>query len=230
MRIGVYGDSYAKWILDNRPSYIWWSHFKNIIPHCDVTSYGHPGSSIDYSLNLLLAKHAKYDFNIWCVTSCSRRSVIIRGRWYHFAQHGPKKSDLTWYPAVSSLDAHVIDEVYALFKHTWDYQDWRYKAYVDYSLKTISNLMVIPCFDSPLETGFCLSDISRMEWNHYFPDEDFSNLYKTYTDIRHGHITEKNQRILAELIAADLRPGLFSTDIRHFQSPDLDRQQCFLDI
>lgn len=227
MKIGVFGDSYAKWRLDNEETYIWWTHFQELIPGCQVTSYGCPGSSIDYSLHELLENHQRYDFVIWCVTGCFRRGAFIDGQWYHFQQHGPNKNQLTSKPELPKSKSHVHDEMYAMFKYTWQHQEWRYKACVDYALKTMPHLMVIPCFEQPLETGFCLTDISRWEWNHYFPDLDFSHLHKTHKDLRHGHLTRKNQRILAELIANDLKPGIFHTDLKHFQLPDQPIEECF---
>lgn len=230
MKLGIFGDSYAMWHLENQETHLWWTHFKKLLPKYQITNYAYPGSSIDFSINELLENHERYDFCIWCVTSSNRRSSIVAGRWYHFIKNGPDRNQITSKPMLPYRLNHVYDEMYAMFRYTHTNQEWKYKACVDYALKTIRNLMVIPCFKDPLETDFCLTDISQWEWNHYFPDQDFSNLYKTYEDLRHGHLTRKNSMRLAELIAKDLRPGIFRCNLSDFQIPDQPVEECFRKI
>jgi hypothetical protein len=44
-------------------------------------------------------------------------------------------------------------------------------------------------------------------------------VFEKYADLRPGHMTPENNKILAELINKNLTTGIFQTDINLFQTP-----------
>jgi hypothetical protein len=93
------------------------------------------------------------------------------------------------------------------------------KALCFYLLDQYPNLMIIPCFPAPLNQTFSLFDISTKEMSVYFPNVAPANVFEKYADLRPGHMTPENNKILAELINKNLTPGIFQTDINLFPTP-----------
>jgi len=121
-----------------------------------------------------------------------------------------------------------------LFVDYWqsDLLDWGNekiagKALVHYVNDVCKNVMVIPCFRDPLECDFNLFDLSRREAEFYFGPKDAEQFYAKYQDLRPGHLTITNQRILAEEIKTTLEPGIFQTDYSKFSDPETPMNQAF---
>jgi hypothetical protein len=85
-----------------------------------------------------------------------------------------------------------------------------------YFLNTIPNLMIIPCFQMPLQTEFNLFEVSSREIQTVLPGQELHVVYQSRRDIRTCHLTEKNNKILAELVCANLKPGIFTTEYTNF--------------
>lgn len=225
-KIGVFGDSFAAWSPKGN-LHMWWHILQELLPNCKVTSHGQPGSSLDYSINLLLEHHTKYDFNIWCTTDVSRRSIMIAGEWYHGRLMGPGKDGIMTIPPAPD-NPRVRQDIETLFRHTEYNQEWRYRACVEYAMDSIPNLMVVPCFYQPLETSFTLMDLSEWEWKQYFPKKPITDLYLAYEDRRYGHLTNENQQILGTLISKNLHPGVFQAKLSDFAVPTQPIEECFV--
>lgn len=218
MKIGVFGDSFANWNDQNVPVGLWWEHFPNVK---DFAVHATRGSSLIHSAMMLNARGRDYDLNIWCVTTTSRFSKVVNDRWVHFQVIGPGKKGVSSHIPLDSSEEFMYGVVADYYKYIYTYHEdlLQSQALVDHLTNKLGNVMVIPCFPQPMNTKFCLNDISMMEWEHYFPNRDYSDIGTKYKDLRPGHITLENQRILCELISQKLEPGIFQTDLSHFSPP-----------
>jgi hypothetical protein len=215
MNIAVFGDSYAE---KNAGPTAWWQVLKQY-GH-KVTSFGEGGSSINFSAKLILKNHKDFDFIIWCMTTPGRFSIEIPGcpEIFHttriMTHTGIKVSNNI--PA--GIDNKIIDACQLYLKYVFDpnLENLLGKALANYFLQLIPNLMIIPCFPPPLETNFDLYNLATQELQQVFPNMETHKVYESWHDIRTCHLTAQNNQILAEIIANNLKPGIFSTDYSNF--------------
>jgi hypothetical protein len=213
VKIGVFGDSFA----DKNCNKIWWKYLETEHAH-DVTSYGQGGSGIVFSARLICDLFQNFDLVIWCLTSPNRVLVNHDEKQYHvtgarFDCDDPElqiKID-----AACQYLAHVFD---------WNDGDFVGRCIMSYVQKQVDNLLIVPSFPTPVypdaaAAGFNLYDLCGIETAHYFPGLQVHEVYERYHDIRAGHLTDVNQRVLSELINQNLKPGLFSTAYTNFAVP-----------
>jgi len=211
MKIGVFGDSYAE--KTSSLDKIWWGILQETHGH-DLTVYGESASSIMFSFNLIKEHAAKYDLVIWCLTQPGRISFQFEDQYYHFN----RASNFDYAP-------WFVAKKFKAFTTWWDNLiNWQEEnvsgqALVNYLQQQIPNLMIIPCFESPLETNFHLYQLYINETKYYFPDVPVETVIQKYTDHRKGHLTPTSHRILAQLIDDDLSPGIFQTSYDNFTTP-----------
>lgn len=222
MRIGIFGDSFA---LQHSPDTVWWKQLRDSHNH-EVISFGEGGSSFMYSTRMLYAHAYKFDFQILCLTSTGRYSVPLDDHNLTFIHSNKTQVDdpsLSW---GANEKLKVLKKYKELIYDPWE-ENLTNKALCFYLLDQYPNLMIIPCFPAPLNKAFSLFDISTKEMSVYFPNVDPANVFKKYADLRPGHMTPENNKILAELINKNLTPGIFQTDINFFQTPQGPVEQHF---
>ena len=216
MKIGVFGDSYAdKGYLAHEQAPIWYNMLKHL-GHA-VDCWGEGGSSILFSADLIEQHASNYDIAIWCLTTPGRfslphkigdRTVHVTTAWDHCSNRDPE---------VQKKHAVCIEYLKYLFE--WDTENFVGKSVVYYLQSRHSNLMIVPCFPMPLHSQFNLYHLCEWEAQHYFPGQTIPKIYETHMDLRPGHITAENQKILALLISQDLKPGVFQTSYDNFVIP-----------
>jgi hypothetical protein len=224
MKIGVFGDSFAN-KFSNKTA--WWQLLKQY-GH-DVDSYAIAGSSINFSAKLIHQTHTNFDFIIWCMTTPGRFSIEIPGHDEIFHTNrvlthtGVKRSD----GASNYIDSQIIDACQLYLKYVFDpnFENLIGKALANYLLNIIPNLMIIPCFTPPLETNFNLWELCTKELQQAFPNMEIHKIYESWQDIRVCHLTTKNNQILAEIIASNLKPEIFSTDYSNFSFENMTIDQ-----
>lgn len=223
MKIGVFGDSYAESGWKNR---IWWRCLEQNHNHV-VQSFGSGGSSILYSAKLIEQHASKFDFLIWCLTCPGRVTFEISDSLdRHF---GPNPQQYFHYTNKLlynhvNLSPETIKKIsvyneYVKYIYNDDDEFLISASIANYFLTKYKNLMIIPCFQPPLDAEFNLYNVCSNELKHYFPDHKLEDVYKDYQDLRPGHLTNTNNKILAELINQNLQPGIFQTDYSNFQAP-----------
>jgi hypothetical protein len=225
MKIGVFGDSYAdkSFLRSDSPS-IWYNFLKTEYNHT-IECFGEGGSSILFSAELI-KKHAQnYDLIIWCVTTPGRFSLPHANgdRSYHVTTANDKcKSN-----DIEVITKHKICIDYLKYIFNWDTENLVSKALISFIQQEYPNLLIIPCFPPPLGAEFNLYKLCSWESNFYFPNQEIPEIYKNYYDMRPGHITVDNQKILAKLINDNLSPGIFQTSYSNFVQPQIPLEQVF---
>jgi hypothetical protein len=222
MKIGVFGDSFAEkhWVSDT-----WWRSLEN--HGHDVTCYGQAGSSILFSANMI-DKHAhNFDFLIWGLTCPGRISLPIdESRYAHLmigSQHSPKWFEIDGFDFKKKIQAY---NDYLKYLYIDDDENMTGQALAYWFMQKYQNLMIIPCFRPPLHTKFNLYKLSEWELEHFFPvQQSWNDIHQKYQDIRAGHLTNANNKILAELINQNLKPGVFQTEYSNFEVPNVPFDQ-----
>lgn len=223
MKIGIFGDSFCeKKPIPNQPS---WFELLKRHGH-EVTSFGEGGSSVLYSA-CLIEKHAKdFDLLIWGVTSPTRLSITIS-----------EKPHILHFPTIDAHNAKnfkkeetvlKINAVTDYFKYLMDFeeQDLVASALINH-LMAKYNLMIVPCFLDPLKPEFNLFDLCAREIDYYFPGITHDDFFQNYIDLRRCHLSLENNKILSDIIADNLRSGIFQTSYDNFVNPGADKEFYF---
>jgi hypothetical protein len=217
MKIGVFGDSYAdKSGLRADNTSFWYNFLEKNHAH-EIDCFGESGSSILFSADLIEKNASNYDLVIWCLTTPGRFSLphVINGRNVHVTTSWDKCKSTD----IEILKKHSVCVDYLKYIFDWNTENFVSKSVVSYMQSQHKNIMIIPCFPPPLSSNFNLYTLCEIEANFYFPGKTIPEIYKTHNDLRSGHITKENQKILADLINQDLRPGIFQTSYSNFIKP-----------
>lgn len=222
MKIGVFGDSFAEKTLNvcSISEKSWWRRLQLDHGH-QVFSHGTGGSSLMYSAQLLKKHHREFDFNIWCVTTPGRFSITIPDSTdvFHSTHYMDANGNFINKPDVKYN--HLVNVCRDYLKYIFDWEDETLigRSVISYLINSIDNLMIIPCFDTPIENNFNLFALSELEINSAFSNKSYLALQKKYEDHRPCHLTYTNNKILADTIADNLAPGIFSIsyDIFNFE-------------
>jgi len=221
----VFGDSYAeKGYAGELEPVIWYSLLEKEYGHT-VDCFGESGSSILFSAKSIKQCARDYDLVIWCVTVPGRFSFLQQSKdhGYHIGT-SMDKCDST---DPDLIKKHKVCVDYLKYAFDWEAEILVGESVVSYLQSQFSNIMIIPCFFPPLHHEFNLYELTQQETNHYFPEKTVQEVYKKYQDLRPGHITTENQKILAKLINDNLIPGVFQTTYDNFIKPTASFEQVF---
>lgn len=220
MKIGVFGDSFCNKVrVDSRPPVIWYNFLNTEYGHT-VDCFGEAGSSIVFSAQLIEQHAADYDLVIWCVTTPGRFS-------FPGSYHVTTATDQCTTTDIDLANKHQACVDYLKYVFDWPTENLIGKSMVSYIQAQFPNIMILPCFPAPLESNFNLYNLSQQEIDHYFPGKEFGDIFKNYYDIRVGHLTLENQKILAQLINNNLTPGIFQTSYDLFPTPTQPLEEIF---
>lgn len=220
MKIGIFGDSFAADGWENQPS--WW---KYLTDHGHtVTCHARGGTSILWSARQIQDLAKNYDLAIWCVTNSDRITfrvdetpgVVNSTQIINY--NDPHIENFKWVLDSSRAKAQMIKDWY---KYNPDANELLLvgTAVVDHLRSIYKNLMLIPCFSDPLNNYFNLFTVSNKEVEHYFGGTFFkpnANIFAEYEEHRACHLSVENNRILGNLVADNLVPGIFQTGYDHF--------------
>jgi hypothetical protein len=226
MNIGIFGDSFAeKGYVDESDPSIWYNFLKKHHGH-EIECFGESGSSILFSAQLLLQHASKFDLCIWCLTTPGRFSYQVDGTWFHVCN----AQDQWFGDDIETKKKNQASIDYLTYLFDWPTENFVGESIVINLQRKIKNLLIIPCFPTPLQVEFYLYDLCEWELQHYFPNSNTYEIYKRYQDLRAGHITKANQKILSDLINQDLRPGIFQTEHKNFVTPTERFDEIFGDL
>jgi hypothetical protein len=219
MNIGVFGDSYAE---KKSSGTIWYRLLQDKHGHT-VESFGEGGSSINFSARLIDQLAKNYDLVIWCVTTPGRFSFQVENYQHHITTAWDQYQG----PNLEIAKKHQVSIEYLKYMFDWEEENFVGRSVVSYIMTQHNNIMIIPCFPPPLDAKFNLYTLCEQEARYYFPGKTIPEIYQKYEDLRPGHISDENQKILAELINNNLRPGIFQTSYDNFVKPSLPFERVF---
>ena len=228
MKIGVFGDSFCAGTVVDYLGPSWVDMLENY-GH-NITNFGAGGSSMLFSAQLIESRAKDFDFIIWAATFPPRISIKIDEPPYHLHFSAPKFNfqdgnyNLTL--PESRLKAKAASDYYT---YLMDFDEYCLigRSLVNYFLNTYDNLLIIPCFHDPIGKNFNLYELCERESKQYFPDTELHIVYKDYVDLRNCHLTLNNNKILADLIANNLKHGIFQTEYSNFTTPSESKETYF---
>jgi hypothetical protein len=207
MRIGVFGDSFV-----NKGCETWAHRLQSNHGH-DVLVFGESGSSLLWSARAVDYQYADYDLVIWAVTNPGRLSVNDTDKWCHLCEFDTAIRD----PAID-LKRKIYRD-YRKFVFDWHDECWQWKHIMHSMMDKCGNLLLVPCFQDPLNVSKHLYGLCGLEAEIYFPGKSVVDIYKEWDDLRPGHLSPANHDILAEDLNQKLTPGIYEVDYDMFVMP-----------
>jgi hypothetical protein len=207
MKIGVFGDSYAR--RDSDPGTIWWSLLREKYNH-NVVCYGETGSSLLFSAKKILTSAREFDLVIWVTTQPGRQSLEWANGNYHF-QIGR-----------GDFQENNVQHRFEIWRRWWtEVMDWddekiMSRALIEMVQNRCDNLLIVPGFPDPMDSEFSLFHIFQREVELLYGGDFSDRFYTEYADNRVGHLSQQSHEILAELLSHDLSAGTFTADIDLF--------------
>jgi len=223
MKIGVFGDSYCEKSYYEFHNPVIWYNFLKEQGH-SIECWGESGSSMYFSACQIAEKNKDYDLVIWCVTTPGRLSLKTGERWHHIctADDRYRGND------IEVQKKHNVYTEYRKWVFDWEQSNFIDRCVVEKIAERAGNVLLIPCFPPPLGAEkFNLYTLCELEAQHWFPEKTIPEIYKDYQDLRPGHISIDNQKILYKLISENLKPGIFSANYADFQPPTISVNQAF---
>ena len=99
----------------------------------------------------------------------------------------------------------------------WEDEKFMDRCLVAYMQTVCDNLLTIPAFYDPMESDFNLHQVSLNECKSMFADKILpDSFWCDYDDSRTGHLSQKSQEILADLVTHNLVPGTLQTSYDFF--------------
>lgn len=222
MKIGVFGDSYAEKKFQQGPPMIWYQYLAQ--EGHTIECWGESGSSIYFSAHQIYQKHKEYDLVIWCVTTPGRFSFKNNnGEWHHVTTAWDQYQGTD----IETAKKHSVCIDYLKWIFEWESSNFSERCVINQVAQEAANVLLIPCFPPPLSAEFNLYTLCEREAQHWFPNQTIPDIYRTYQDLRAGHISKDNQQILASLISKQLKPGVFKAEYEQFVTPTMQQHEVF---
>jgi hypothetical protein len=224
MKIAIFGDSFARHMCDENKTPAWW---QILAEEFDVTNFGEPGSCLYYSIDLFQQHHKIYDKIIFCMTTPGR-IMIPEDQVFKYGGHLVK--NMTAMTAVTYLQANTFPEKQQFFKATLDYFTYvQNHQYDDYTHQLMKNDIQSQRPDGLFVDSFReLGAVFEMENAHYGVDKNAA--HNKFRDIRHCHLTPKNNLIFANMVKEWLLGKPFEFSVDKFVTPTEPKSEIFLPL
>lgn len=224
MRIAIFGDSFARHMCDENETLAWW---QILAEEYDVTNYGEPGSCLYYSIDLFQKHHKSYDKIIFCMTSAGR--IMIPDEQV-FRYGGHDVQNMTAMSVVRYVEENKIPERRAFFKAALDYFTYiQHRGYDNYTHQLMKDDIQRQRPDGLFVDSFSeLGAVFEMENAYYGVDKQAA--HNEFRDIRHCHLTPKNNLIFANMVKDWLLGNPFEFSVDKFVTPTAPKSAIFLPL
>lgn len=176
----------------------WGKKYKAWMRYLNADVFGHSGSDLYYSYNQFVKHQSNYEKCIFVITSPLRYSTNING-WVHCATYEDAVEKIDF--ATSLEHKQALKAMSSFFKDLYykdlDRIEMLNKAMLDSVQKTRPDTLFINAFPDLKQ----VYDLELEAWNI---THDESQNYKKYFDLRHCHMTNANNEILAKYILDNL--------------------------
>lgn len=227
MKIGIFGDSFADpHKLNNSKN---WIDVVAETYHTD--SYGRSGSSLYYSIDLLLKHRDNYDQCILVVTTPGRIEInrnlvnIDEGKENISSfEHCEYKIKTESNPMVKA--AYIAVRDYYLYVYSEQKEIFVHAAMVSYIKQLIPNLILLPVSKYPLLNTLPLNRIRTREDDYW--NLDIDNFDENIFDCRNCHITERNNIILGEKVIEIIQGKRENLTYDDFVNPTMEERDYYI--
>ena len=196
MKIGIFGDSFAKSKLNVTPTWV-----DILSEKYDITNHAYSGSNLYYSINEIKKHHEKYDKIILVVTEPGRLKIaswVPLGLTQQFV-NGPLDQKYTHRKSLSKYEQMVWEASNHYFTCLQDdeYDMYIHNLMLDEIKRIRPDIILIPAFQNSwynIQGGSMLYICHKENtaWNL-----DLTTVVIQYQDNRNSHITAENNAIFA---------------------------------
>ena len=160
----------------------------------DADVYGQSGSDLYYSYNQFVKNQQKYEKCIFIITSPFRYSTNFNG-WVHCASYEDAVEKIEF--AKNYSDKQYFKSLTKFFKDVYYKDDERENLLTQAIIDSIKLARPDTIFINAYPDLKHVYDLELEFWN---TTEQESQDYKKYFDLRHCHMTNENNKILADFI------------------------------
>lgn len=186
--------------------------------------YGHSGSDLYYSYNQFINNHKKYDKCIFVITTPYRYSTYIDGTWKHAAdiEMADEKSKFSQDYTVKK----IFNTISSFFKYVHYNDDQRmlliHQAMLDSITYHRPDTIFINAFND-------LADVYQLELSAWSMTHKDADDYTRYFDLRQCHMTNDNNKILADFILRNLdKTGILDLSEIQWKLPRIEDREFYL--
>jgi hypothetical protein len=224
MKVAIFGDSFARHMCDENKTPAWW---QILAEDFDVTNFGEPGSCLYYSIELFQKHHKFYDKIIFCMTSAGR-IMIPDDQIFRYGGHDVQ--NMTAMSAVTYLEHNTVPERRYFFKAALDYFTYiQHRGYDNYTHRLMTDDIKRQRPDGLFVDSFSeLGAVFDMENAHYGIDRHTA--HNEFRDIRHCHLTPKNNLAFANIVKDWLLGNPFVFSLDKFVTPTEPKSEIFLPL
>ena len=176
----------------------WGKKYKAWMRYLNADVFGRSGSDLYYSYNQFIQHHSNYEKCIFVITSPLRYSTNVNG-WIHCASYEDAVEKIDF--AASSEHKQALKTMSSFFKDLYykdlDRIELLNKAMLDSIQKIRPDTLFINAFPD-LKRVY---DLELEAWNI---SHDESQDYTKYFDLRHCHMTNENNKVLADYIISNM--------------------------
>jgi hypothetical protein len=217
--LAIFGDSYGRsggYDIAEKD----WVDFIRATGEFKVTNFSVGGSSLWYSYDLFLKHKDSFDKVIFLVTSPGRLWITSPlAKIAPFQNYNVKiKAELA--SGIEKKQYQTIVDYYELI-HDNDLEDIRHQLMVENIGRLRSDTIVYPCFPTPYIDDVGLYEITKFEDLHLGLTQNTKDKFyrEGRRDSRTCHMTEENNKIVADLFLQRLNNRVHKLDISKLIKP-----------
>lgn len=248
-KIGIFGDSFAanphleyspttegfvreiykickrKFSLEDykRVLSIWGEKYVGWTRHLDANTYAQSGSDLYFSYNQFIHNHKKHEKCIFVITSPYRYSTNANG-WIHSASYDDAVEKIDFSQTLS--DKQYFKSLANFFKDVYYKDEERVELINQAIFDSIKLTRPDTIFINAFPDLRRVYDLELKSWN---TTHDESQDYKRYFDLRHCHMTNDNNKILANFVLNNLDTnGMLSLSSVEWKAPSSEERPYYL--
>ena len=201
-KLAIFGDSYARKDASDINEKSW----PEFLIGYDITNFGDAGTDLWFSYNLFLKNYQQFDNIIFLITSPHRLTLFNPNvKIYPNQNYTTASIKLESATGVENEQYKLIVDYYNLI-HNNEKEEKLHQLMIDSVQQLRTDAIVYPCFDNTWSNEIPLYSITKFEDKLLGLDKDARNNFyrKGIRDSRACHMTEANNKIVAELFLSRL--------------------------
>lgn len=226
MRLAIFGDSYANYLLDHSHLGKAWCEW--LAEEHEVVNFGRPATAFQYSYELYLKNHKNFDYSVFVVTDPTRiyikalDGILPVGHFFASPEHRESCKN-------QNSDPHILSIINSV--DNW-YRYWRDHEYENHihsvligNLLQASNVLLIPGFQNSIPgidgINKNLTDLQYYELLLVGLDENYVVNPRQFGCKRKCHFSSENNLVLFRLIkeALNKKEKVLDLNEKHFIKP-----------
>lgn len=201
----------------------WGERCKSWSTYLDADNYAFSGSDLYYSYNQFINNQYKYEKCIFVITSPNRYSTNING-WTHCPSLECAEEGVLFASDENTKQSFKIlkDFFTHIYYKDFDRTELIHQALLDSIILKRPDTLFIDAFPY-------LTPVYEMELSTWKLSRAESQDYTRYFDLRHNHMTNENNKILADVIQENINTvGYLDLSKVKWKTPTLDEKDYYL--